>query len=101
MKYNKLVRDNIPEIIKRDNHFPVIHQASQEEYKQKLLEKLQEEVSEFYIGGCTGELIDIMEVIYSIAESRGITKQQFDERREQKKKDRGGFEKRIILDEIE
>ena len=99
MEYNKLVRDKVPEIIKRDNQFPVIHTASQEEYKQKLLEKLSEEVTEFYSTECTEELIDILEVIYSIAESRGITKPQLDEIREQKKKDRGGFEKRIILEE--
>lgn len=100
MEYNKLVRDKIPEIILRDNQIPIIHQASQEEYSQKLLEKFQEEVDEFYLSGCTEELLDITEVIYAIAKSRGITRQKFDEMREQKKKERGGFEKKLILDEI-
>lgn len=100
MEYNKLIRDKIPEIVKRDNQIPVIHQASPEEYQQKLLEKFQEETTEFYLSGYTDELIDVVEVSYAIAEFRGITKQKFDEMREQKKKERGGFENRIILDEI-
>ena len=39
MKYNKLIRDNIPEIIMRDNHIPIFHTASDEEYKLRLLGK--------------------------------------------------------------
>ena len=42
----------------------------------------------------------MVEVIYEIAKSRGITKEQFDERREKKRQERGGFEKRIILDRV-
>jgi len=99
-KYNKLVRDKIPEIIRKDNQYPVIRRASEEEYRQKLLEKFGEEVNEFYREECTGELIDIVEVIYAIAKSKGIGKKQFDKIREQKRNERDGFEKRIILEEI-
>ena len=45
--YNKLVRDNIPEIILNNDQKSSYHIATDEEYKNKLLEKLQEEVSEF------------------------------------------------------
>lgn len=100
MKYSKLIRDKIPEIILGDNQIPVTHVASDEEYKQRLLEKLSEEVDEFYLGESIEELADITEVIYAIAKSRGVSRRQFEEMGRQKKKERGGFEKKLILDEI-
>ena len=45
--YNKLVRDNILEIISYNNQKSSYYIATDEEYKNKLLEKLQEEISEF------------------------------------------------------
>ena len=63
MKYNKLVRDKIPEIIKADKQTPITHIANQKEFKQKLLEKLQEEVGEFLKEQNTEELADIVNTI--------------------------------------
>ena len=41
--YNKLVRDNIPEIIIEDNQVPVTRVLDKEEYKKALEEKILEE----------------------------------------------------------
>jgi predicted house-cleaning noncanonical NTP pyrophosphatase (MazG superfamily) len=60
MKYNKLIRDNIPEIIKKDNKIPLIHKASNKEYSEKLIEKLLEEVEEFKKENKEEEMADIL-----------------------------------------
>lgn len=100
MKYNKLVRDKIPEIIKADGQNPITHVANKKEYKQKLLEKLQEEVEEFLKDQNPEELADILEVIDAICEFENISFGELQKIKQQKVVDRGGFKKRIILEEI-
>lgn len=100
MKYNKLVRDKIPEIIQADGQVPVIHIANKQEYKEKLLEKLQEEVQEFLRENDPDELADILEVIDAIVELNNIKPQSLQQIKKQKALKRGSFKKRIILEEI-
>jgi predicted house-cleaning noncanonical NTP pyrophosphatase (MazG superfamily) len=45
MEFNKLVRDNIPEIIKKDGREPITHIAEDKEYEEALSRKLNEEVN--------------------------------------------------------
>lgn len=44
--YNKLVRDKIPEIIRKNNEIPIIKQLNDIEYKSELERKLLEEYNE-------------------------------------------------------
>ena len=99
MKYNKLVRDKIPEIIKENGDTSVTHIASEKEYEEKLKAKLREEVEEFLENENEGELIDILEVINAICEVKSIDKNQLEEKRKEKYEKRGGFKSRIILEE--
>ena len=99
MKYNKLVRDKIPEIIKNKGVIPITHIADDEEYWQKLKEKLQEEVNEFLEDGNEEELADILEVIYAICDFRNFDKEKLELLRKKKAKERGAFKNRLILDE--
>lgn len=99
MKYNKLVRDKIPEIIKAKGIIPVTHIATPEEYDQKVRQKLEEEVKEFLESNNPEELADILEVIYAIAGRMGHTKHSLEAVREKKADERGGFEEGIILEE--
>ena len=100
MKYDKLVRDRIPEIIKEDGKEPVTHIADEEEYWKKLKEKLKEEVDEFLEKSNEEELSDIVEVIDSICDFKGINKEELESIRKKKAEKRGGFKKKIILDEV-
>ena len=97
--YNKLVRDKIPEIIKSDNREPVTHIADDEEYGPKLNEKLVEEVNEYIEEENSKEIADIYEVIDAIIEYKQFDKQEILKSQENKREKRGGFEKRIILEE--
>ena len=100
MKYNKLVRDRIPYILKGEKLEPIIHIADDEEYEKKLKEKLQEEVKEYIKENNKDELSDILEVINAICDFKNIDKEELEIIRKDKKKKRGGFEKRIILNEV-
>lgn len=99
MKYNKLVRDNIPEIIRKKGEKAVIHIAGDEEYWQKLKEKLDEEVKEFTKDETIEEIADILEVIDAICEYKKFDAKEAQAVKDKKAKERGKFKKKIILEE--
>lgn len=95
MKYNKLVRDKIPEILDKKGVSYEKRIATQEEYKIELIKKLEEEVNEFKEAGSMQELADVLEVIESLKNLSEY--KDVESIRIQKKEERGGFEERIIL----
>lgn len=99
MKYNKLVRDNIPEIIRDKGDEPVTHIADTAEYEAKLLEKLAEEVQEFIEAKSAEEMADVQEVLLALCDHFGLDPEDVERIRAKKAEERGGFTKRIILDE--
>lgn len=99
MKYNKLVRDKIPAIIESKGETPIVHIASDEEYRQKLREKLQEEVDEYLDDSNEEELADILEVIYALGALNEVDRDELESIRKEKAQKRGAFKKKIILDE--
>jgi len=100
MKYNKLVRDKIPEIIKQTNKKVIKHFASDEEYWQKLKDKLLEESNEFIEESNEEELSDILEVINAICKYKNFNMEKISKIQKEKAEKRGRFNKRIILDEV-
>ena len=98
MDYNKLVRDKIPEIIAKNKEIPFTHKADDDEFKEKLYEKLVEEVNEFIESDSVEELADILEILREICSIKDISMGNLDSMRKKKRKERGGFDKRIILE---
>lgn len=100
-KYQKLVRDRIPEIIKSKGERPVTHVADSVEYETALIAKLSEETKEFEDSKSPEELADLLEVIYALANVKGISAFGLEEIRRAKNVERGGFANRVILDETQ
>jgi predicted house-cleaning noncanonical NTP pyrophosphatase (MazG superfamily) len=99
MKYNKLVRDKIPEYIIKKGGVPITHIASETEYWQKLKEKLREEIKEFTDSENIEEIADIQEVIDAICKYKKFNNKKLETIKNKKVKERGAFKKRIILEE--
>jgi predicted house-cleaning noncanonical NTP pyrophosphatase (MazG superfamily) len=95
--YNKLVRDQIPEIIKANGHKCEIRILSEDEYLMELKNKLQEEVNEFLESGSVEELADIIEVVHSLSAQLGSSIKYVEKVRSTKANERGGFKEKIFL----
>ncbi len=100
IKYNKLVRDRIPEIIKASGKACVTEFLSDNEYLRMIDAKLDEELVEYHKEQNVEELADLLEVIYAAAKARGYTLEQLEIVRAEKASKRGTFEKKILLKEV-
>lgn len=95
--FNKLVRDRIPEIIKESGRECTITVLEDHDYLKSLNNKLKEELDEYYTDDDITELADLVEVIYAILKYKGISIEEFEKIRLDKKTKRGGFDKGVFL----
>lgn len=100
-EYHKLVRDKIPEIINAQGKTAVTSILPDDAYLLQLHRKLQEEMGEYMENHCAEEICDIIEVLYAIADTMGISPAQLEALRRQKAKERGGFSRRIFLHHVD
>ena len=100
MKYHKLVRDRIPEIIAASGKTCKTEILTDAEYLRMVDSKLDEELAEYHKDQNIEELADLMEVIRACAVARGYTIEQLERVRAEKAAKRGGFEKKILLKEV-
>ncbi|WP_133014825.1 nucleoside triphosphate pyrophosphohydrolase [Clostridium cuniculi] len=98
--YNKLVRDLIPEVIKKSGKECDIEIANMEQRTGLLEAKLMEEVNEYLEDKNLEELADVMEVLFGIAHNLGYTEEDLLNKRKEKLEERGGFMKGIILKKV-
>ena len=99
-RYNKLVRDQFPEIIESSGRTCVTEILSDEDYLKMLDAKLDEELAEYHADQNIEELADLMEVIRACAVARGYSVEELEQVRAEKATKRGGFEKRTLLKEV-
>ena len=101
MKYNKLVRDRIPEILEAKGKKYTVRQIEEGFEKGSYLrKKLVEETDEFLQHPCIEELADVQEVIFALAESMGYQPEHLETFRKEKAASRGAFNNNWILEEV-
>lgn len=93
----KLVRDKIPEIIKADNKEPIYYYADREEYEERLLDKLKEEIREFIVEPSAEEMGDIREVLRAIANLHRIKEREILTEMVKKREKSGEFSEKVVL----
>lgn len=100
--FNKLVRDNVPEIISSKGEGAITRILEDDEFKKALYKKLLEEANEVITAtnkeDTLVELADVLEVLKTIAELNGATLEEIEKIAKQKKLKRGGFQKHVFLE---
>lgn len=101
--YNKLVRDNIPNIIESKGEIPIARVLDDVTYKLELEKKLNEEYHE--VLEATGdsrieELADMIEIMRALAKLEGKTLQDVINCADIKAQKRGAFENKIFLEKV-
>ncbi|WP_168123949.1 nucleoside triphosphate pyrophosphohydrolase [Paenibacillus sp. HB172176] len=103
--YNKLVRDKIPAIIELTGKSCRTKLLDDEQYARELNTKLKEEMSEYFganhAGEALEELADVLEVIRALAAVNGSTWDELEALREKKAEQRGGFQERVYLIDVD
>ncbi len=99
-KYDKLVRDNIPDIIRQSGKTCVTEEISGDVHIDYLFQKLSEEGKELQDAKSIEELADVAEVVLAIRKALGISAEELKAVMEKKRKANGGFDKGIVLKEI-
>ena len=99
-KMNKLVRDNIPDIIEQSGNKPDFVILDPLDYYNELKKKLAEELNEFNESDDVLELCDLVEVISAVLDYKNIDYKEFEEMRSKKSKKNGKFKNRIFLNGV-
>lgn len=99
--YNKLIRDNIPEIIKANGQKAKISTLNDDEYIKALNDKLLEEVNEYLTDVNTDELADILEVVFALSNTLNTSESALLDIRNIKAEKNGKFDKRLFLEYVE
>lgn len=99
--FNKLVRDNIPDIIKSNNEIAEIRILLDDEYKNELNRKLLEEANEVISAKTDDEikeeLADLYEVMLAKLKLIDSDIKEIEKIAINKRNKRGSFDKRIFL----
>lgn len=98
--YDQLVRDRVPDIITKAGKKVYLKTLSEEELGDALKQKLQVEVNEYTKSDRIEELADILEVVEALVQIHGEDMKTLESIKAQRRKKRGGFDKRLLLRRI-
>jgi predicted house-cleaning noncanonical NTP pyrophosphatase (MazG superfamily) len=99
--YNKLCRDNVPDIIRGKGFECDIREVDHDEYKQEIVRKVFEEA-----GGVSNhhgrssllkELADLVITIDAVKKEFGISEEEITEAVESSIEEKGGYEDRLYI----
>ena len=103
--YHKLVRDAIPTIIDQNGKKATFRTLDENEFLVEAKKKLHEELAEYEEATTDAEaveeLADLLELIQTLAKTHGVTVEELEAVRTKKQQQRGGFEERLYLIEVE
>lgn len=103
--YNKLVRDKIPQVIAAKGKNCRTRILDEIQYKKEITTKLKEEFNEYLTASnskdALEELADMLEVIRSLTLVHGASPEELEELRVQKANERGGFQERVYLIDVD
>ncbi len=100
IQYSKLIRDRIPDILQAEGKRCETETLSEADYRQALLTKLVEEAEEASAASgdkLVTELADLYEVIEAVMAAHGIDGALVLRVQQERRDQRGGFEKRLKL----
>ena len=95
--HNKLVRDNIPQIIENNGQSAKMVILDDEKYTDALKKKLKEETREYLQSKELMELADILEVVEALAKNQGSSFDEVFELKKHKQEKNGAFDKKLFL----
>lgn len=103
--YNKLIRDNIPAVIEKDNKTCVVSVLDDEQFptelKKKLIEESIEVVNAETRDDLINELADIQEIIDKLKEIYSISRDDIVAVQSNKAQKNGKFDKKLFLISVE
>ena len=101
---NKLVRDNILDIIINDGKKPISRILDNEEYKYELKKKFNEELLELFEANNSNdiksELSDILELLISYGNLNNISLNDIIAKADSKRLTNGSFNNKIFLEKV-
>ncbi len=107
-RYGKLVRDNIPNIIRANKEIPNVRVMDTDEYRRELLYKLIEEAEEVRHAGydpdgieIVTELADLKEVIDAVVDEFNIDEELIQKIKAERKEKRGAFKEKYFLESVQ
>jgi predicted house-cleaning noncanonical NTP pyrophosphatase (MazG superfamily) len=102
--HNKLVRDNMQQIILEAGRKPITKILNQEDYINELRKKSNEELQEYLTAETNEEaleeLADLLEVIHALAIIHDSSIEEVEKIRVKKAEKRGGFSDKVFLIEV-